>query len=619
MLNSKGLRVALKAFLDIAILIVATLASFWLRFDYSIPSGYLELDFMGRFLAVTLIARLSLFYFFGLYNRIWTYSSIDDLRNIVFSITLSTGLIGTYLFIDTGVSIPRSILPIQWVLTILGIGGVRLLVRMVRDFTHRSFSTGAGQRVLIVGAGDAGEMVLRELSKHKELNYSIVGLLDDHPLKQDQVIRGYRVLGGRHELREILQKYEVEKTIIAIPSAPGKVIREINDVCREEEVEASILPGVYELLSGEVDVHHLREVRLEDLLRREPIDLDMEKICEYIHDEVILITGGGGSIGSELVRQLARFHPACLVVMDASENNLYHIHKEMAEKYPGLYLVPVVGNVQDKGRLRDVFQKHRPQVIFHAAAYKHVPMMEANPQEAIKNNIFGTINTADMAHEFSSKRFVLVSTDKAVHPANIMGATKRVAEIIIQARDRLSDTEFVAVRFGNVLGSAGSAIPLFQEQIKKGGPITITHPDITRYFMTIPEASQLVIQAGSIAKGGEIFILDMGEPVRIMDLARDLIELSGLEPEKDIDIEIVGLRPGEKLYEELVMKEEMVRKTQHEKIFIGSPVFANEQELTRELKKLEHLLFREQGMFRDELRERMAHFYSPRETKQTTG
>ena len=579
-------------FLDAIVVCIVFFLGFLLRFDFNIPSSYLQPVILFNIIGVSLLARLGMFYYFGLYKRLWHYASLDELKMIVVATTLSTGLIGTYFFLNPNIVYPRSILGINWALTILFIGGMRFSWRLWRE--RRKINKFArekpAKKILIYGAGDAGEMVIRELKKHGELNYNVLGIMDDDPGKQGMEIHGIKVLGGRNQLEEILKRKKVEEVIIAIPTAPGTTIREINNICLNAGIEVRILPGMFELLSGEVDITQLREVRVDDLLRRDPIKLDNESICGYLEGKSVLVTGGGGSIGSELIRQIAAFGPEKIILFDVSENSVFHVSRELKNLFPDLNFIPLVGTIQDRERVGEIFKTYKPQVIFHAAAYKHVPLMEENPSEAVKNNIFGTINVSEEADNFGAECFVLISSDKAVNPANVMGATKRIAELVIQAKNNQSSTDYVAVRFGNVLGSEGSVIPLFKEQIKQGGPVTITHPEVTRYFMTIPEAVQLVIQAGAMAQGGEIFILDMGEPVRIVDLARDLIRLSGLEPERDIPISFVGLRPGEKMFEELILEEEDVLKTRHEKIFVSKPVANDFDKFSWKLGQLEDLL-----------------------------
>ncbi len=441
--------------------------------------------------------------------------------------------------------------------------------------------------------------MIKELRNHKELNSIPVAVIDDNDEKYGARINGVPVVGDRYAIRKAVEKYRIDEIIIAIPSMQRQEIRGVIEECNKTKCKLKIVPGLSELIDGEVSIQTIREVKIEDLLGREPVKLDMEGIQGYIKDRVVLVTGGGGSIGSELCRQIAAVKPKKLLILDNYENNAYAIQNEIRRTYPDVDLFTIIASVREKERMDEIFAAHRPQVVFHAAAHKHVPLMEDNPQEAVKNNIFGTRNVAECADKYQSDRFVLISTDKAVNPTNIMGASKRVAEMVIQALDKESDTEFIAVRFGNVLGSNGSVIPLFKEQIEKGGPVTVTHEEVTRYFMTIPEAVQLVIQTGSMAKGGEIFVLDMGEPVKIVDLARNLIRLSGFEPDVDIEIKVVGLRPGEKLYEELLLDGEGLEDTCHEKIFVGKPMYTDFKFLQRELEILWETLDKEGGEIKD--------------------
>ena len=444
-------------------------------------------------------------------------------------------------------------------------------------------------RVMVVGAGDTGSMVIREMTKNGASVYKPVVVIDDDKRKHRARINGVPVKGGRNNIVEMAEKYNVDEIIVAMPSVSKHEVSEILNICKETKCHLKTLPGVYEILDEQVSINNIRDVSIDDLLGREEINLNTEEIADYLKNEVVLVTGGGGSIGSELCRQIAKFEPKKLIILDNYENNAYDLQNELRTTYKNkLNLEVIIASVREKERLRDIFRTHKPGVVFHAAAHKHVPLMEANPAEAIKNNVLGTLNTAQCADEFSVKRFVMISTDKAVNPTNVMGATKRVAEMIVQSLNKQSKTEFVAVRFGNVLGSNGSVIPLFKKQIANGGPVTVTHPEITRFFMTIPEASRLVIQAGAMAKGGEIFILDMGESVKILDLAKDLIKLSGFEPNINMKIEFTGLRPGEKLYEELLLAEEGVKGTTHQSIFVGQPLDLSYNEVLLCVKALEN-------------------------------
>ena len=581
--------------IDTILINFAFLLAFYIRFDGNImgdmAAGYFEVYLRNAFV-LTLI-KLTLLYVFGLYKSLWKYASIEEVIQIVgASFVTNTGVI-TYMMM-TQQRLPRSIYILIFLLDIILIGGVRLSYRMTRNIRTRNFNQFFGRniqkRIMIIGAGQAGAMVIKELKRHGDLNSKAVAIIDDDESKLGAKIHGVPVLGDRYHIKKTAEAKKIDEIIIAIPSASKNEIREIVEECSRTKCKLKILPGIYEIIDGQVSIKEIRDVEIEDLLGREPIKVDLDEISSYLTDKVVLVTGGGGSIGSELCRQIASFHPSKLLILDIYENNAYDIQNELKMTYPKLDLEVLIASIRDKERLNEIFSQYRPEVVFHAAAHKHVPLMEASPQEAVKNNIFGTKNVAECAHEFGSRRFVLISTDKAVNPTNIMGATKRVAEMLIQSMDKMSKTEFVAVRFGNVLGSNGSVIPLFKKQIAAGGPVTVTDPEMTRYFMTIPEAVQLVIQAGSMAKGGEIFILDMGDPVKIMDLAKNLIRLSGFEPDVDMDIEIIGLRPGEKLYEELLLDEEGLTATKHDKIFVGKPVFTDLKLLHRELEILtEHL------------------------------
>jgi FlaA1/EpsC-like NDP-sugar epimerase len=514
-------------------------------------------------LPFVLVIKLVLSYQCGLMHGWWRYVGISDLLDISRASLLSSSLI--FCLVEAVLRLPgypRSVVVIDLFLTIMVLGGARFAVRA---YTERARTYGAQRNTLIVGAGEAGSAIVRELKQNSTLNYNPVGFVDDDISKKGVKIHGVRVLGSTDALHELIIEHHASCVMIAIPQAKGRLVERIIAKCRECKVDFKILPRIGELINKPASISQVRQLRVEDLLEREPVSLDMDRIRGRIQDKVLLVTGAGGSIGSELVRQAAELNPRQLVLLDRSENDLFKLGHELSRKFPLLDYVPVVGDIQDVTLLRDVFATHRPQSVFHAAAYKHVPMMERNCFQAITNNIFGTYNVALMARQYRVEDFVLISSDKAVNPTNIMGVTKRVAELIMQGLQD-NTTRFMAVRFGNVLGSNGSALPLFEQQIAAGGPVTVTHPDARRYFMTIPEAVQLVLQASSMGKGGEIFVLDMGEPVRILDLVRNLIRLSGFEPDRDIKIDFVGLRPGEKMFEELKLEGEDVRPTAHEKI-----------------------------------------------------
>lgn len=574
---------------DIILVNIAIYMALLLRFDGNIMPQYKEI-YYNTFAVLTLI-KLVTYGVLGLYNSLWRYASIDELIQVFFATAIETAL--CYLYGQFfGVRLPRSVYIMSWFITFIFIGGSRLSYRIMRRFNNMFIKDKeVKSNVMVIGGGEAGSMVIKELQKHDEIKSIPVAIIDDDVHKQKSNIHGVPIMGGRDKIKEVARAKNIDEIIIALPSIPKSELRGIIDICKDTKCKLKILPGVYEIIDGKVSLKKIRDVNIEDLLGRDEIKLNTEEIATYIKNETILVTGGGGSIGSELCRQLLKYKPRKLVIFDIYENNAYDLENELKQKYKNKIDIEVmIGSIRDKDRLRQVFSKYKPGVVFHAAAHKHVPLMELNPGEAIKNNVVGTLNVVQAADEFEVKKFVLISTDKAVNPTNIMGATKRVAEMIVQTMDKRSKTEFVAVRFGNVLGSNGSVIPLFKRQIAQGGPVTVTHPEITRFFMTIPEAAQLVIQAGAMAKGGEIFILDMGQSVRIVDLARDLIRLSGFEPDIDIKVEYTGLRPGEKLYEELLLKEEGIQSTSHENIFIGKPLDLSFNEVIMGIRGLQSCL-----------------------------
>ena len=468
--------------------------------------------------------------------------------------------------------------------------GLRFSYRLLRYATggiHNRRSTQTGKNVMIIGAGEAGRALLREIINRDKLDYKVVCLIDDNPSKKGRLLEGVPIVGDRDQIPEAVKKYKVNKIIYAIPTSSGQTKKEILDICSETGCEIQVVPGIYQLVNGDVSVATLRDVEVQDLLGRDPVTVDWHEIGKYITDKRVMVTGGGGSIGSELCRQIAKNNPEELVIFDIYENNAYDIQMELMRKYPYLKLTVLIGSVRNTARVESVIDRYRPQLVFHAAAHKHVPLMEESPHEAIKNNVMGTFKMAKAAAKFGVKKFVLISTDKAVNPTNIMGASKRLCEMVVQMMGRKSDTDFSIVRFGNVLGSNGSVIPLFKKQIENGGPVTVTHPEITRFFMTIPEAVSLVLQSGCYSKGGEIFVLDMGQPVKIADMAKNLIRLSGYEPDVDIKIEYTGLRPGEKLYEELLMSEEGLQETENKLIHIGKPIEMDDELFMKQLKLLD--------------------------------
>jgi FlaA1/EpsC-like NDP-sugar epimerase len=555
---------------DIALTIVSVLGSFALRLDV----GQLPFYFPAVLLmcAVALAIKIPVYFFFGLYRRLWIYASTGELRLITVAVTsasvLTSGVM--LLLIAAGLvlpGMPRSALGIDWLLSIVLIGASRFALRILAEQSMTSRSNGKGKRVLIIGAGDAGALVVRELQKSSQLNLTPIGYLDDDPAKQKHVIYDVTVVGMVDDLPSAIDVHRVEEVIIAIPSAPGQLVRVVNDVCRRKGIPSRTVPGFYELIGGKVSVNRLREVDITDLLRRKPVRVNDEVVGATLVGKRVLVTGAGGSIGSELCRQIARRRPSELVLLGHGENSIFEIFLELHEEYPDLLLSPVIADVRDTKRLAHVFRQHQPQVVFHAAAHKHVPLMEVNIVEAVTNNVVGTRNVVQTSLDQGVERFVLVSTDKAVRPSSIYGATKRLAEMIVLNAACETKRVFTVVRFGNVLGSRGSIIPIFKQQIANGGPVTVTHPDMFRFFMTIPEAVYLVLQAASMQNGGEVFVLNMGEPIRVLDLAEDLIRLSGLEPYRDIEITFTDIRPGEKLTEELWEAGTPLGKTLHPDIF----------------------------------------------------
>jgi len=571
--------------LDVCSVVAASILALLLRFDFSvekIESNYL--DSMWNYLPYNILATIIIFAFFHLYQSVWRFAGVVELQSAVIASILSGG-VQIVAFWLAGTNYPRSCY-LSYIMFLMALTVVtRFSYRFIRR-VKRQRSTKDGVNVMIVGAGQAGSMLIREMMNSKYLNKRVKCIIDDSVDKQGMFIDGIRVVGTRYDIKEMAEKYAIEEIDIAMPSASKKIIKELLAICQETSCEIKILPGLYQFVNGDVSVSNLRKVEVEDLLGREPIAVDINSIMGYVTGKVVLVTGGGGSIGSELCRQIASHNPKQLIIVDIYENNAYDIQQELKRKYPELNLQVLIASVRNTLRMDQIFATYRPEIVYHAAAHKHVPLMEDSPNEAIKNNVFGTLKTVKAADKYGTKRFVLISTDKAVNPTNIMGATKRMCEMIVQTYNNRSKTEFVAVRFGNVLGSNGSVIPLFKRQIEEGGPVTVTHPDIIRYFMTIPEAVSLVLQAGAYAKGGEIFVLDMGEPVKILDLATNLIRLSGYVPGEDIEIQFTGLRPGEKLYEELLVKEEGMQDTENKLIHIGKPIEMDEEKFLNDLAEL---------------------------------
>lgn len=575
--RNRKLKIATLLFIDLILIYLSYYLAFIFRFYYNDGLNGITSIYKSHLSKISIFAiiYMLIFYIFKQYKSIWALAGYDEFFNGITASIITMALNIGLSFLE-GNRIPLMVTILAGIMVMITCNGVRLLWRVFRRaFKYVELEKSSDikdiKNVLIIGAGSGGALVSSEYKRFPHLRKRVVGFIDDDKQKLGTYINGIKVYGNRDEIVSVAKAKNVDEIIIAIASIKEGVLKGIVEKCKEAKAQVKIMPGVAEMIDGKFSINKIRDVDVEDLLGRESINLDYDGISDYIKGKTVLVTGGGGSIGSELCRQIAKFNPKKLVIFDIYENNAYDIQNELKRNYPNLSLTTLIGSVRDKGRLEEVFSIYSPQVVFHAAAHKHVPLMEDSPAEAIKNNVVGTFNVANIASYHNVEKFVLISTDKAVNPTNVMGATKRMCEMIIQSLNNVSKTEFVAVRFGNVLGSNGSVVPLFKKQIANGGPVTLTHKDIVRYFMTIPEASQLVLQAGAYAEGGEIFVLDMGEPVRIYDLAENLIKLSGFEPNKDIDIKITGLRPGEKLYEELLMSEEGLTETKHEKIFIGKP------------------------------------------------
>ncbi|MCR1918799.1 polysaccharide biosynthesis protein [Frisingicoccus caecimuris] len=578
-----------KLFLVIVDALSVALCSFLgllMRFEMDvshIPVPYMMA--VERMVPAFIVITLLIFWAAKLYHTLWRFANSRELVGIVAAVAGSTIFTIIYSYFTYN-AVPRSFFAIYFICLLICVCFTRYSTIIIRTLIESRNHGRHARNTMIIGAGEAGNMVMKELIMSNYLDARIKCFIDDDKHKQNNYIHGVKVVGGRDKIIESVKKYDINEIIIAMPSIGKKTTKEIVDICKDTNCDLKILPGVYQFVTGDLDLSMIRNVQIEDLLGRETVDVDVQSIMSYVSKKCILVTGGGGSIGSELCRQIAANHPRRLIILDIYENNAYDIQQELKQKYPHLDLIVLIGSVRNTNRVNSIFEQYRPEIVYHAAAHKHVPLMEDSPNEAIKNNVFGTYKVATAADRYGAKRFVLISTDKAVNPTNIMGASKRMCEMIVQSFNNRSDTDFVAVRFGNVLGSNGSVIPLFKKQIEAGGPVTVTHPDVVRYFMTIPEAVSLVLEAGATAKGGEIFVLDMGEPVRIDDLARNLIRLSGYTVGEDIEIEYTGLRPGEKLFEELLMNEEGLQQTANKMIYVGKPIEFDEDEFLRNLEKL---------------------------------
>lgn len=607
-------RILLVCYDVIAIYLSAVLALF-IRFELKFcPDMLMYLGHIRQYMVIIIISSLVIFWFCHMYSSLWSYAGASEMINIVIACVLVSGaqiVIVTYIPpLDMGM--PRSYYPLFCAVLFTLEFASRFAYRAIRSMANKRAEAEIKTNVMIVGAGLAGEALIREITNSCYVNKKVVCVIDDTQSKVGNYIHGIRIVGNRYAIPDAVKKYNVHEIMVAIPSASAEEIKEILDICKETGCKLKRLPGLYQLVNGDVSVSKLKDVDVNDLLGREPIKVDLDSIMGYVSDKVIMVTGGGGSIGSELCRQIASHHPRQLILIDIYENTTYDIQNELKAKFPGLNLVVLIASVRNTKRIDLIFKKYRPDIVYHAAAHKHVPLMEDSPNEAVKNNVLGTWKVVQAADKWGVKRFVLISTDKAVNPTNIMGATKRICEMIVQTYDKRSKTEFVAVRFGNVLGSNGSVIPLFKKQIEHGGPVTVTHPDIIRYFMTIPEAVSLVLQAGAYARGGEIFVLDMGEPVKILDLAKNLILLSGHKPDEDIKITFTGLRPGEKLYEEMLMKEEGMQDTENKLIHIGKPIEMDEEKFMMQLENLKEYVVKEPEDIRSYVKE-IVPTYTPKE------
>lgn len=583
-------RIITLVILDIMSILLVSFAALYIRYDFSFQDiDPLFFKHCENLLIPNVIGTLLFFVIWKLYRSVWRYASANELVNIV-GATACASLAQFVYCKFTDNRMPRSYSVLYFFLLTLAICCIRFGYRILRLINNKRMNLLGKEHcanVMIIGAGAGGDMILKEIENSRYLSMRAKCIIDDQPGCHGKLMRGVPIVGGRESILDAVGRYSIDEIIFAIPSASVQTRKEILDICKESGCKLRTIPGTYQLINGDVSVSSLKEVEIEDLLGREPIRINTEEVLGHVGGKVVLVTGGGGSIGSELCRQLAAHHPKQLIILDIYENNAYDIQQELIRKYPDLDLVVLIASVRNKERIDSIFETYQPNIVYHAAAHKHVPLMEDSPHEAIKNNVFGTYKVAQAADRYGVDKFVLISTDKAVNPTNIMGASKRLCEMLIQSMNRNSRTNYVAVRFGNVLGSNGSVIPLFKKQIAEGGPVTVTHPDIIRYFMTIPEAVSLVLQAGAYAKGGEIFVLDMGEPVKILDLATNLIKLSGYRVGEDIQIVFTGLRPGEKMYEELLMNEEGLKETANKMIFIGKPIEFDEEVFRSQLVELE--------------------------------
>ena len=607
-------RIVLLLIMDVISILIASFAAIFIRFEFRfsmIPREYMNA--YEKVLPYTVLITICFFVLWKLYKSVWRYASATELINIAAATTcaaVAQVLVCQILYAP----MPRSYYVLYWFFLFGLTCMIRFSYRILRIINQRRVSYGSKKRsnVMLIGAGAAANMILKEIETSQYINLHVKCIIDDHEGCHGKILRGVPIIGGRDKILDAAAEYGIDEIIFAIPSANRQVRKEILDICKETGCKLRTIPGTYQLINGEVSVSKLKEVEIEDLLGREPIKINIDEVIDYVCGKVVMVTGGGGSIGSELCRQIAGHNPKQLIIVDIYENNAYDIQQELIRKYPKLDLVVLIASIRNTNRMEQIFENYRPELVYHAAAHKHVPLMEVSPNEAVKNNVLGTWKIVQAADKWKVKRFVMISTDKAVNPTNIMGATKRICEMIVQTYNNHSETEFVAVRFGNVLGSNGSVIPLFKKQIAEGGPVTVTDPNIIRYFMTIPEAVSLVLQAGAYAKGGEIFVLDMGEPMKIVDLAENLIKLSGYKVGEEIEIKFTGLRPGEKMYEERLMEEEGMQQTANKMISIGKPIQLDEEKFMKQLEDLRDYVVQEPADIREYVR-RIVPTYVPKE------
>lgn len=598
---------------DLLAVFAASILALLVRFDFhimNVPSEYL--DEVWRTIPYMAIVTLVIFWFLRLYSSLWSYAGALEMMYVVSACVLDAITNAALILVRNWgdmFPVPRSFYVLYGIFLFILVMGCRYSYRGLRVLRNMHRAGVYRRNVLVIGAGDAGNQIIKEISNSRYVRKKVVGVIDDDRNKIGNYIHGAKVVGDRNDILAKVQELHVHEIIIAMPSANQKQIKEILDICKDTGCTLKRLPGIYQLVNGDVSVSKLKDVDVNDLLGRDPVSVDLQSIMDYVSGKVIMVTGGGGSIGSELCRQIAAHKPKQLIIVDIYENTTYDVQNELKIKFPELNLVVLIASVRNTNRMNWIFEHYKPEIIYHAAAHKHVPLMEDSPNEAIKNNVLGTWKIVQAADRYGVKKFVMISSDKAVNPTNIMGASKRICEMIIQTYNRRSKTDFVAVRFGNVLGSNGSVIPLFQKQIERGGPVTVTHPDIVRYFMTIPEAVSLVLQAGAYAKGGEIFVLDMGEPVKILDLAKNLILLSGHKPDEDIHIVFTGLRPGEKLYEEMLMDEEGLQDTANKLIHIGKPIELDEAKFMQQLEDLKEYVVTEPDDIREVVKKIVPTYY----------